>query len=120
MQYILGGVMRTCTRSCRRARTWAALPDLALAIDQHCRRVVRQFTFIVALLPASPLIEEAERQGRRSGGTVVLAEMLGKSSSRVSRFAAEKSVTPSDRIAREIEQVLEKEHGWMDHVQLAV
>jgi len=60
------------------------------------------------------LIEEAERQGRRSGGMVVLAEMLGKSSSQVSRFAAEKSVTPSDRIAREIEQ----EHGWMDHVQL--
>ena len=51
---------------------------------------------------------------------VVLAEMLGKSSSQVSRFAAEKSVTPSDRIAREIEQVFEKEHGWIDHVQPAV
>lgn len=120
MQYTFDGVMRACTRSCRRARSWAALPDLALAIDQHCRRGVCQFTFTCRVLPASPLIEEAERQGRRSGGTVVLAEMLGKSSSQVSRFAAEKSVTPSDRIAREIEQVFEKEHGWMDHVQPAV
>ena len=62
--------------------------------------------------------ELAARHGRRSGGMVILAEMLGKSTAQVSRFAAEKPVTHiGDRIAREIEQVFDKEHGWMDHVQ---
>jgi len=62
--------------------------------------------------------ELAARDGRRSGGMVMLAEMLGKSMAQVSRFAAEKPVTHiGDRIAREIEQVFEKERGWMDHVQ---
>lgn len=91
--------------------------------ERRWRRLVEQMDIKqvrhrnVRLLVAQ-LGEEAERQGRRSGGMVVLAEMLGKSSSQVSRFAAEKPVTPiGDRIAREIEQVFEKEHGWMDHVQ---
>jgi hypothetical protein len=71
----------------------------------------------VRLLVAQ-LGEEAERHGRRSGGMVMLAEMLGKSVAQVSRFAAEKPVTRiGDRIAREIEQVFGKERGWMDHVQ---
>ena len=48
----------------------------------------------------------------------MLAELLGKSVAQVSRFAAEKPTTHiGDRIAREIEAVFEKEHGWMDHVQ---
>jgi len=91
--------------------------------EQRWRRLVEQMDIKkirhrnVRLLVAQ-LGEEAERQGRRSGGMVVLAEMLGKSTSQVSRFAAEKPVTQiGDRIAREIEQVFEKERGWMDHVQ---
>jgi PAS domain-containing protein len=91
--------------------------------EQRWRRLVEQMDIKqvrhrnVRLLVAQ-LGDEAERQGRRSGGMVVLAEMLGKSTSQVSRFAAEKPVTSiGDRIAREIEQVFEKERGWMDHVQ---
>jgi PAS domain S-box-containing protein len=62
--------------------------------------------------------KDAERSGRRSGGMVMLAEMLGKSVAQVSRFAAENPVTHiGNRIAREIEQAFGKEHGWMDHVQ---
>jgi PAS domain S-box-containing protein len=61
---------------------------------------------------------DAGLSGRRSGGMVMLAEMLGKSVAQVSRFAAE---TPStrigDRVAREIEEAFGKEHGWMDHAQ---
>ncbi|MEP6899515.1 MAG: PAS domain S-box protein [Rhodanobacter sp.] len=60
---------------------------------------------------------DAERSGRRSAGTVMLAEMLRKSVAQVSRFAAENPVTPiGDRIAREIEEAFGKAHGWMDHV----
>ena len=91
--------------------------------EQRWRRLVEQMDIKqvrhrnVRLLVAQ-LGEEAERQGRRSGGMVVLAEMLGKSTAQVSRFAAEKPVTQiGDRIAREIEQVFAKERGWMDHVQ---
>jgi PAS domain S-box-containing protein len=94
--------------------------------ERRWRRLVEQMDIKqirhgnVRLLVAQ-LGEEAERQGRRSGGMVVLAEMLGKSTSQVSRFAAEKPVTPiGNRIAREIEQVFEKEHGWLDHVQWPV
>jgi PAS domain S-box-containing protein len=59
---------------------------------------------------------EAELSGRRSGGMVMLAEILGKSVAQVSRFAAEKPSTRiGDRVAREIEEAFEKEHGWMDH-----
>lgn len=88
---------------------WRRLVE-QLDIKQVRHRNVR---LLVAQLGA-----RAERQGRRSGGMVMLAEMLGKSVSQVSRFAAEKPVTHiGNRIAREIEQVFEKEHGWMDHVQ---
>jgi len=98
--------------------------EQALAESEHrWRRLVEQMNIKqvrhgnVRLLVAQ-LGEQAERHGRRSGGMVMLAEMLGKSMAQVSRFAAEKPVTRiGDRIAREIEQVFEKEHGWMDHVQ---
>jgi PAS domain S-box-containing protein len=102
-----------------RKRTEQALADS----ERRWRRLVEQLDIKqvrhrnVRLLVAQ-LGEEAERQGRRSGGMVMLAEMLGKSVAQVSRFAAEKPVTRiGDRIAREIEQAFEKEHGWMDHVQ---
>jgi len=63
------------------------------------------------------LERDAGRSGKRAGGLVMLAEMLGKSTAQVSRFAAEKPSTHiGERIAREIETVFEKEHGWMDHV----
>lgn len=91
--------------------------------ERRWRRLVEQMDIRqirhgnVRLLVAQ-LGEEARRQGRHSGGTVMLAEMLRKSTSQVSRFAAEKPVTwIGDRIAREIEQVFGKERGWMDHVQ---
>jgi PAS domain S-box-containing protein len=61
---------------------------------------------------------DGTRGGKRFGGLAVLAELLGKSASQVSRFAAEKPKTYiGDRIAREIEEVFGKERGWMDHVQ---
>jgi PAS domain S-box-containing protein len=61
---------------------------------------------------------EAGLRGRRSGGMVMLAEMLGKSVAQVSRFASENPTTRiGDRIAREIEEAFQKEHGWMDHAQ---
>ena len=63
------------------------------------------------------LERDAGRSGKRAGGLVMLAEMLGKSTAQVSRFAAEKASTHiGERIAREIETVFGKEHGWMDHV----
>lgn len=98
--------------------------EQALAESEHrWRRLTEQMDIKqvrhgnVRLLVAQ-LGEQAERDHRRSGGMVMLAEMLGKSMAQVSRFAAEKPVTHiGDRIAREIEQVFGKEHGWMDHVQ---
>jgi PAS domain S-box-containing protein len=61
---------------------------------------------------------DGSRGGKRFGSLTVLAELLGKSPAQVSRFAAEKPRTHiGDRIAREIEEVFEKEHGWMDHAQ---
>nr|WP_256364093.1 PAS domain S-box protein [Rhodanobacter sp. C01] len=64
------------------------------------------------------LERNAGRDGKRTGGLTMLAGMLGKSAAQVSRFASEKPSTHiGDRIAREIEDVFEKEHGWMDHVQ---
>jgi PAS domain S-box-containing protein len=90
-------------------RRWRKLVE-QMDIKQVRHRNVR--------LLVAQLGEEAERQGRRSGGMVMLAEMLGKSVAQVSRFAAEKPVTRiGDRIAREIEQAFKKERGWMDHVQ---
>lgn len=60
----------------------------------------------------------AARDGKRSGGMTMLAEMLGKSVAQVSRFASGKPSTQiGDRIAREIEEAFGKERGWMDHVQ---
>jgi PAS domain S-box-containing protein len=64
------------------------------------------------------LERDANRGGKQAGGLTMLAELLGKSVAQVSRFAAEKPTTHiGDRIAREIEAVFGKEHGWMDHVQ---
>ena len=64
------------------------------------------------------LERNAGRDGKRTGGLTMLAGMLGKSAAQVSRFASEKPSTHiGDRIAREIEDVFEKEYGWMDHVQ---
>jgi PAS domain S-box-containing protein len=64
------------------------------------------------------LERDASRGGKQAGGLTMLAELLGKSVAQVSRFAAEKPTTHiGDRIAREIEAVFGKEHGWMDHVQ---
>jgi len=61
---------------------------------------------------------DGNRAGKRFGSLTVLAELLGKSPAQVSRFAAEKPRTHiGDRIAREIEDVFDKEHGWMDHAQ---
>ncbi len=61
---------------------------------------------------------DANRGGKYAGGLVMLAEMLGKSVAQVSRFAAEKPSTRiGDRIARQIEEAFQKEHGWMDHAQ---
>jgi PAS domain S-box-containing protein len=63
------------------------------------------------------LERNAGRDGKRTGGLTMLAGMLGKSAAQVSRFASEKPSTHiGDRIAREIEDVFGKEHGWMDHV----
>ncbi len=63
------------------------------------------------------LERDAGRGGKRAGGLVMLAEMLGKSTAQVSRFAAEKPSTRiGERIAREIETVFGQERGWMDHV----
>lgn len=67
------------------------------------------------------LEQHAGRDGKRTGGLTMLAGMLGKSAAQVSRFASEKPSTHiGDRIAREIEEAFEKEHGWMDHVQWSV
>jgi PAS domain S-box-containing protein len=64
------------------------------------------------------LERDANRSGKQAGGLTMLAGLLGKSIAQVSRFAAEKPSTHiGNRIAREIEEVFGKEHGWMDHVQ---
>jgi PAS domain S-box-containing protein len=61
---------------------------------------------------------DAEKSGRRSGGMMMLAEMLQKSVAQVSRFASENPVTQiGDRIARQIEEAFGKDHGWLDHAQ---
>ncbi|MBB6187588.1 PAS domain S-box protein [Rhodanobacter sp. MP7CTX1] len=89
-----------------RRRQWIEQMDIKQIRHRNVRTLVRG------------LERDASRGRKRTGGLVMLAEMLGKSAAQVSRFAAEKPSTHiGDRIAREIEQAFGKERGWMDHVQ---
>jgi hypothetical protein len=64
-------------------------------------------------------LEEAEgRTGDRAGGLTMLAAKLGKSSGQVAHFASERPIKNiGDQIARQIEQAMGLERGWMDWLQ---
>ncbi|WP_158884584.1 PAS domain-containing protein [Rhodanobacter sp. L36] len=97
--------------------------DALLVSEKKWRQLVEQMNVkevrhrnVRALL--QQLGNDAEKSGRRSGGMMMLAEMLQKSVAQVSRFASENPVTQiGDRIARQIEEAFGKDHGWLDHAQ---